>query len=98
MSDFEQSIAFNAQLHALAREERQERMERALAATHVRLPKATFSDLLVERDQLRTKLATARADIERVMDLVTDAESSGRSTVLIENVRRALRQLDKGVA
>jgi mRNA degradation ribonuclease J1/J2 len=55
------------------------------------VPKGMIGELTATRDEWRTRAATYAADIERVVDLIQDAEESGRTTVLIENLRRALR-------
>ena len=45
---------------------------------------------VVVRDELRSQLAHATRRIDAVLGLISAAEQVGRSTVLIENVRKAL--------
>lgn len=78
MSDIGESVAETARRRAL------------MDVRDVTELRSTVATLLVERDRLRHQVRTLRHEQGMVLDLCNDATDSGRTTVLIENVRRAM--------
>lgn len=56
----------------------------------VRDPAVRHGELLARIDYLRNLAQRRQHKLDTVLDLIRDAESSGRTTVLCDNLRRAI--------